>query len=53
MERFLVNEYLRKGEKCQLANLLNISQKRVEKWFRNMRHKRKAQGMLPKSEYVH
>ena len=50
MKRFLVNEYLSKKEKRQFAKAFNTSKRRIEKWFNNVRLRRRAQGILPKSE---
>ena len=48
MKRFQKNPYLDKGEKQQLANLLNTSGKKIEKWFLDKRAQARQAGSLAK-----
>ena len=50
MERFKAKKHLRKEEKFHLAKSLNITVDKVENWFRTMRRKKVAQGMLNQSK---
>ena len=50
MKLFYVNACPDRKELCQLAKSLNTSHKRVEVWFRNMRHRTVAEEMLFESE---
>ena len=45
MKRFEEKSRLEKEEKYQLAKLLNVSEERIRVWYRNMRFKRRAQGL--------
>ena len=49
-KRFQNKPYLEKGEKYQLANSLNISAKKIEKWFLDRRARRRHAGLLAKGE---
>ena len=50
MKKFQNKHYLDKEEKHQLANLLKISEKKVEKWFIDKRSQRRQPGLRTKSE---
>ena len=50
MERFKAEAYPRKEEKCELAMSLNTTKKKIEIWFKYMRRKKVAEGMLNQSE---
>ena len=50
MKRFQRKPYLDKGEKHQLANLLNVSGKKIEKWFVDKRAQARRAGSLAKGE---
>ena len=50
MKRFQNKPYLDKGEKHELANLLKISEKKLEKWFIDRRPQKKQRGLLVKGE---
>ena len=49
LESFKTDPYPRKEEKNRLAESLNISRRKIELWFSNMRKKK---GVLKKSEYI-
>ena len=46
MKRFQNKPYLDKGDEHQLANLLNISKKRIETWFIERRREGRQAGLL-------
>ena len=46
MKSFQTNPYLKKEEKHRLVQSLNISELRIENWFKNMRHRKRAKGLL-------
>ena len=50
MKWFQVNPFLENEEKHQLAKSLNISEQRIQDWYRNKRYKRRQKGLLPKGE---
>ena len=50
MNMFQDKPYLERGEKHQLARLLNISAGRIQKWYNNMRSKRRKAGLPGKCE---
>ena len=50
MERFHANEYLTKGERRELAMLLNTKEKRIAIWYANMRKRKVAEAMLSQGE---
>ena len=50
MKRFDVKPKLAKGEKYELAKLLNVSDERIRVWYRNMRFKKKGQILLAEGE---
>ena len=52
MERFQANPYLRKEEKCQLAESLNITKEKIKVWFDYRRSKAKTKSLLSKGEFV-
>ena len=45
MERFQANAYLTKEEKRQLAITLNMRERTVHNWFRNMRRVKAKEGV--------
>ena len=47
MKSFQANPLPKKEEKLRLVKSLNISEKRIESWFKNIRYKKRAQGLLP------
>ena len=49
-KRFKEKPYLDKGEKCQLANLLQTTEKKIAKWFGDRRSQRRQAGLLAKGE---
>ena len=52
MERFQVHPYVKEEEQHHLAKSLNISEKKIRKWFSNRRNKEKTKGMLSKGELL-
>ena len=50
METFHANAYPEKEQMEHLAMSLNITKKKVESWFSNMRRKKVAEGLLKKGE---
>ena len=48
VERFQTNPYLEQGEKHQLARSLNISERKIEKWFDRRRLMKRKKGLLSK-----
>ena len=50
MKKFQNKPYLDKGEKHQLASLLNVSEKKIEKWFIDKRAQGRQAGLLDKGE---
>lgn len=48
VERFKANPYLEPGERHQLAKSLNISEKKIAKWFERRRHMKRKKGLLQK-----
>ena len=48
MEMFEANAYPEKEQQDNLAMLLNITKTRIECWFKNMRKKKAAEGILKK-----
>ena len=49
MISFQANPFLKNEEKHRLAKLLNLKERRIGGWFTHMRRKRRAEGLLPKS----
>ena len=47
-ERYQANPYLEQGEKHQLARLLNISERKIAKWFERRRQMKSKKGLLRK-----
>ena len=47
---FQSNVYPARKEILQLAKSLSVSEKRVENWFANKRHKERREGTLAKGE---
>ena len=50
MEQLQASEYLTKEKICQLTESLNIQEKTLHNWFRNMRQQVKAKEGICKSE---
>ena len=50
MERFKAEAYPKKEDKCQLAQSLSTTKKKIERWFKYMRSKKVAEGVLNQSE---
>ena len=50
MKIFQNKPYLDKGEKHELANLLNRSEKRIDNWFIERRAQARQAGLLAKGE---
>ena len=50
MKRFEEKPQLEEEEICDLAKLLNVSEKRIKVWFWHMRWKRRRQGLLAEGE---
>ena len=50
MEWFQANAFPTKEQMLQLAGSLNITKKRITTWFKKMRHKNIAEGLLKRSE---
>ena len=50
MERYCANPYLDLEEKVQLAHSLNVSTKRIAKWFVDRRRNQNRKGMLCESD---
>ena len=49
-DSFTAEPYPRREAKDQLAESLNISRKKVEKWFSNRRYEESSVGPIKKSE---
>ena len=48
VKTFEDHSYLKRGEKYQLAESLNMNVKRIESWFRNQRFDRRKKEILRK-----
>ena len=50
VRRYEANPYLEREERHQLAQLLNVSEERIKRWFKDRRRKETKSGKLRDGE---